>query len=386
MSINRDEILRELTKFQVILEFDGAPDYGKLQSTLILCDNHQRKIVNYLNQVEPELSAAQNTLRNETFQIETKKRDIKTNNARVKSLPTGKERDEAAESLIEDDLKRKLVLENEINTLSAIKGSLMTTLKKLKGTEQNIKLLKTIADQQVTKLNVGTVSDPQVSELNKNLAELSALDKEISLKDEIGNTDDVENSSDIVEEAELPEGDEESISEENTMEVSTTGGLQTLPEEESTENSETISIYDLPMSDEEDLFSEEEIGAEKSTDIMSVTAKPSVSDSKAPSKAKSEETLEEFLESNPVTPLVIPGSAKKSEEIEERDISKSGSIDFDIDLGGSNDSKKSNPVVGSKKPPEVKSSSPPPGAKKVVEDKASVGPEMDILDLLNDFN
>jgi len=432
MAIDRDQLLNDLPKLQVILNFDGAPDYGKLQERLIVCDNFQRKIVNYLNQIEPELSAAQNSFRNEQFSVSSKKRDIKTNNSYVKSLPTGKERDEAAESILEDDYRQLLVLENEINTLTTIKGSLTTTLKKLKGTEQNIKLLKTIADQQVSKLNVGTVLDPQVAEMNRNLAALSELDRQMHLVEEIGFADDVEGSTETVEseEIELPEEescgidfDETSTTEETptpseedssiTIEDASTTEETPTPAEENASIPEPISIHDIPDDNPDDLSFLSEYsppGEDDLTDDTSVINKPSSSESDPLGDLEPEETLEGFLEKNPVTLQVTPSSKKSetakkapptSEPVEdepqdepegEKDISISGDIDFDMDFGG--DPEPSKKEVSKKEPSKAKETpkakeapqKAAPSAKVVAEDDASIGMDVDVLDLLDGFN
>jgi len=198
VTLDLDKIASELGTLFVPVTQDDATDYKKLQKKIISCNLNQDTVTRHLTVVEPILSRKENEINNKKFELKTRKHDIKTNVKEVKSCPTAKERDEAAEEILSADYKELLKMENARNDLLVVKNSLLITLRKLKTTEQNIKLLKSMLDEQVSKLNLGSTDDPDVAHLQKSLAELDGLCDD--LEDEVGLEEDVESSEEYTKE------------------------------------------------------------------------------------------------------------------------------------------------------------------------------------------
>jgi len=242
MALDLDKIASELSTLFVAVTDQDANDYKRLQKKLIVCNANQDVVVRYLTSIEPMVAKQENAINTQKFVLNARKQDIKTNTAKVKNMPTGKERDEAAEELLHKDYQQMINMENNLNDLRTAKNALVTTLRKLKTTEQNIKLLKSMLDEQVSKLNVGAVGDPDVADLQKSLSELDNLDDQ--LEDEIGLDDDVEKSEDFI---------ENKYSEADTQDESEQPSNEPLDSQDSREDSEDL----LDMSDVLDSTSDE---------------------------------------------------------------------------------------------------------------------------------
>jgi hypothetical protein len=197
MALDLEKIAEELSGLFVPVSTEDANDYKSLQQKLITCNSYQDTIVKRLTEVEPVLAKQENGIQVKKFTVDTRKHEIKTTVKAVMTLPTGKERDEAANAMLNSDLEEILKMENHLNDLKVAKNALVVTLRKLKTTEQNIKLLKSMLDEQVTKLNVGSTGDSDVAHLQKSLGSLENLEEQ--LEDELS-LDDVESSEEFINE------------------------------------------------------------------------------------------------------------------------------------------------------------------------------------------
>jgi hypothetical protein len=202
MALDLELLAKEISMLFVSITEKDASDYKKLQLKLISCNANQDILVKRITEVEPIVAKKQNEISTKKFALNARKQDIKANTANVKKLTTGKERDEAAEEILHNDYKELLNMENDLNDWTVAKNALITTLRKLKTTEQNIKLLKSMLDEQVNKLNIGSTGDPDVAHLQNSLSELDDLDSEVGLDD------DVESSEEFIEDSEEATHDE----------------------------------------------------------------------------------------------------------------------------------------------------------------------------------
>jgi len=416
MALDLEKIADQLSTLFVAVGEKDATDYKKLQMKLLSCNANQDTVVTHLTRIEPLIAKQENSIANKKFELSTRKQDIKTNVENVKKLPTGKERDEAAEEMLHTDYKELLAMDNYLNTLKMVRSALTATLRKLKTTEQNIKLLKSMLDEQVNKLSVGSDGDPDVAHLQKSLSELDNLDDQ--LEDEIGLDDDVEDSEEYTEEhysddvshdeSEQPSNepldsqDSHDDAEELLMDLDdlTESGSdesdepsnepldseESREEEVESEESSDEDSIELLIGGDDDFDPLEEDSSENSTqEDEGVTDKqpaPSSIEEEANSKRKRtpmEEILGEDLpDGEPMTRPI------ESAVVEDSDIDISSFMDDDIDLVGEENSTEDSSSGDSQEEVKVEDSRPEEEKEsKVVEDDASIGEEYDIESLLD---
>ena len=381
MALDLEKIADQLSTLFVAVGEKDATDYKKLQMKLLSCNANQDTVVTHLTRIEPLIAKQENSIANKKFELSTRKQDIKTNVENVKKLPTGKERDEAAEEMLHTDYKELLAMDNYLNTLKMVRSALTATLRKLKTTEQNIKLLKSMLDEQVNKLSVGSDGDPDVAHLQKSLSELDNLDDQ--LEDEIGLDDDVEDSEEYTEEH---YSDDVSHDESEQPSNEPLDSEESREEEVESEESSDEDSIELLIGGDDDFDPLEEDSSENSTqEDEGVTDKqpaPSSIEEEANSKRKRtpmEEILGEDLpDGEPMTRPI------ESAVVEDSDIDISSFMDDDIDLVGEENSTEDSSSGDSQEEVKVEDSRPEEEKEsKVVEDDASIGEEYDIESLLD---
>jgi hypothetical protein len=211
-------IYDRLLSLKIDLNFNDVPTPAYIQDRLILCNEYQRVIEKFFIEVTRDLSKSDRLFRAEKLNIEVLKRQTLTNNERVKKLPTGKEREAAVDELLEPQYKNLLNLENESCSLHDLLSAVKAVQMNIKATNSDIKTLVKIMEQQIGRLNIGAVTDPEVRAFNKELAELDRMEEEMTAED-------VESSEENQESEETPvsAGDPESVEVQGSDDVS--GGV-----------------------------------------------------------------------------------------------------------------------------------------------------------------
>jgi hypothetical protein len=412
MPLDLDKLSKELSTLFVSVSEKDANNYKKLQIKLIACNANQDTVVKRLTEVEPIVARKQNDINTKKFALNARKHDIKTKTEIVKKLPTGKERDEAAEELLHNDFEQLINMENDLNDWMVAKNALITTLRKLKTTEQNIKLLKSMLDEQVSKLNIGSIGDPDVAHLQKSLSEFDDLENELGLDD------DVESSDEYIEDcAADSQGATHDESEEPSTEPLDSGDSHDASEDllaidglnDSDDESEEPSIAPLDSGDScdesedknEDLISslididdgvdydsygstdegDSDSSVEEDEEVTEKQPTPGAGKEEPKTDSRKRTPMEEILGED----LPDDGPAKKTALVEE-DVDMSdllGDFSSDITFGEGNKEVKKPAVEEKKKVKEVPVKSSKKVEPVVVEDDASVGEEYDIESLLD---
>jgi len=198
MSVEPAVIYDELLAVKVELDFEDDPRPSTLQDKIIECNGAMRKVEKRMIQVTRELAGREKDLKIEEARLEVKKRSLLINDPEIKKKPTGKEREAAADEMLEGDLKKLLDMGNAVAELHNLQSSIKLVHQNLKTTNSDIRTLMRIMEQQISRLNVGTRDDKEVKDLMDGLGEADELDGEMTL-------DDVESSAEG-DEAREPDG------------------------------------------------------------------------------------------------------------------------------------------------------------------------------------
>jgi len=192
MSIDTGTIYDQLLKLQIDLDFGDIPTPAYLQAKILECSNNTRSVEKRMIEATREFSSKEKSLKLEQVRLEIKKRDLLVNDPVIKKLPTGKEREAAADRMLEKEHDTVVAFENDVMELQNLLSSIRLVHQNLRTTNSDIRVLMRIMEQQIFKLNVGTKTDKEVSGLLASLGEVERLEEEIT-------PDDVESSTQSIE-------------------------------------------------------------------------------------------------------------------------------------------------------------------------------------------
>lgn len=282
MDIKRHaHIYDDLLKLDIILNFHDIPSPSYIQETLIQCNSFQLKTERFFIEVTRDLSTAERMFTTEKLNVSAQRMSILTNNKKVKALPTGKEREAAADEILEDTHRNLLKLENNVNDLKSILSAIKQKQTTLRGTNSDIKSLIKLMEQQVTRMNIGHPDDPDVKELAMTFSEIDNMEDEF-------NVDDIESSIEISQ----SEDSDKIIEEESVKPIISDDLEESVALEESVIIDESIVIMDELESDP---ITDGQVDSDQITeDIGEITKIPATSKKdESPSESESKDTPNE---------------------------------------------------------------------------------------------
>ena len=188
-------IYDDLLKLDIQLNFQDVPSPYYIQEQIIKCNSFQLKAERYFIEVTRDLSIAERLYTTEKLNISTLRINILTNDERIKKIPTGKEREAAADEILEDNHRELLKLENDVNDLKAILSAIRQKQSTLRSTNSDIKSLQKLMEQQVNRLNIGHPDDPDVKHLSDAFKDIDKLEEEFKL-DEVESSIEISQSED----------------------------------------------------------------------------------------------------------------------------------------------------------------------------------------------
>jgi len=361
-TIDRAKIYAELEKLSITLDFDNIPTPGFIQERTFECNTSNWKVDKYSLEVTQALGTVRRLYKIEKFNFDSKKRQALTNNEKIKKIPTGKERESAVEELLEDDLRKILDLENEIDALKDLMGAIKTVQDNIKETSSGVRVLMRTMESQINRLSIGTKDDADVAHLHKSLADLDKLEEEMTAEDVEAATESTSDGS----------GDEVSV-----------GDHKTVPEETSQEApvgtvdkaaSEDASIDSFLIDDSED--TEDRVSEEESSETTVSEDAPADTVAEAPTN-KGPETVKGSIEGIDLSDIGIDIDTSVAESPP-----KKGPVEQsppEVGKGVAAEKKKVAPTEESKESPPVQT------------DKKSGSPskeisEVDLDDILDSFD
>jgi hypothetical protein len=192
MSIDTGAIYDQILALKIDLDFGDVPTPAYLQEKILECSDAMRSIEKRIIEVTRELSSREKDLKLEQMRLEVKRRSLLVNDPGIKKLPTGKEREAAADETLQADHEHILTLDNDVNEMRNLLSGVRLVHQNLKTTNSDIRVLMRIMEQQVYKLNIGSKDDKEMKDLVAGLGEVEQLEDELT-------PDDVESSSMSVE-------------------------------------------------------------------------------------------------------------------------------------------------------------------------------------------
>jgi len=208
MPISTAAIYDELLKLHIDLSFEDVPTPSYLQEKILDCSEALHGAEKRIIEVTRELSSKERELKLEQVRLDIKRRGLLVNDAEIKKLPTGKEREAAADRLLEKEHDIVVALENDVLELQNLLSSIRLVHQNLRTTNSDIRVLMRIMEQQIFKLNIGTKEDKEMRHLMKSFEEVEKVEDELT-------PDDVESSSEVVQ-TETPDSRSEGASQTKT--------------------------------------------------------------------------------------------------------------------------------------------------------------------------
>lgn len=281
MDIKRHaHIYDELLKLDIELNYQDVPPPSYIQQIIIQCNSYQLKVERYFIEVTRDLAVSERLYTTEKLNVNTLRMSILTNDARIKKLPTGKEREAAADEMLENNYRELLKLENDVNDLKSILSAIRQKQSTLKSLNADIKSLQKLMEQQVNRLNIGHPDDPDVKELSKAFSEIDKLEEEFDL-------DDVESSVEISQ-TETSEDAYDEVSVESDVQVDSDDVIDL---DETIMSDESIVIGDEPKPDPVTTDETQEHGSQITEDVEEIITVPEPQEGK-PSPDSTEQQSE----------------------------------------------------------------------------------------------
>lgn len=250
-------IYDQLLKLNIELNFSDIPTPAYIQEKIIQCNGYQITAEKFFIETTREYTLAERDFKIESMQLEMLRRQTLLNNDRVKSLPTGKEREAAVNDILEKENERLLKLENEFDAVKNILIVIKQKQSTLKGVNANIKVLVGLMEQQINRLNIGRPDDPEVREFARELAEIDEYEKEMNL-DDIESSIEIPQSEDSGDEQQAePLPDKSITSADSGQESIETGEDLTSNEISQEEPGESVALGELDLSNLELISNEE---------------------------------------------------------------------------------------------------------------------------------
>lgn len=269
MDIKRHaHIYDELLKLDIELNYQDVPPPSYIQELIIKCNSYQLKVERYFIEVTRDLANAERLYTTEKLNINILRMSILTNDARIKKLPTGKEREAAADEMLENNNRELLKLENDVNDLKSILSAIRQKQNTLKNTNNDVKSLLKLMEQQVNRMNIGHPDDPDVKELSKAFSDIDKLEEEFDL-------DDVESSTEINESENSEDAYDENSAEPDTQVASVEIAIDL---DVSVDVDESVVIGDEPKPDPAKTDETQEHGSQITEDVEDIISVPESQD------------------------------------------------------------------------------------------------------------
>jgi hypothetical protein len=236
MDVKRhNHIYDDLLKLDIQLNFQDVPAPSYIQELIIKCNTYQLRVERYFIEVTRDLAVTERMYTTEKLDLDMLTRNTLTNNEKIKKIPTGKEREAAVGEMLEDNHRNLLKLENDVNDLKSILSAIRQKQGTLKSTNNDIKSLQKLMEQQINRLNIGHPDDPEIRHMSDGFKELDELEKEFEL-------DEVESS------VEISQSDEsKGVVEDDSVEFSVPDDLgESVAQEGSDTLDELLSVGDEP--------------------------------------------------------------------------------------------------------------------------------------------
>jgi hypothetical protein len=265
-NIDVAKIYAELSKLNITLNFNDVPTPGFIQERTFECNTSNWKVDKFYLEVTQELGTIRRLYKIEKFNFESRKRQALTNNDDVKNRPTGKERESALEELFEEDLRKILDLENEIDSLKDLICAIKTVQDNIKETSSGIRVLVRTMESQINRLNIGSKEDSEVAELHKTFADLDKMENDISV-DEVESSSETQpdDSGDELTEGVHKTATPEVCGQDEPVVAPTTE--EATPDEEATDAVSSFLMDDSDETEESDLADEEEVVSETPAEV-----------------------------------------------------------------------------------------------------------------------
>jgi len=223
MDVKRhSHIYDDLLNLNIELNFQDVPAPSYIQEMIIKCNTYQLKVERYFIEITRDLAVTERMYTTEKLDLDMLTRNTLTNNEKIKKIPTGKEREAAVGEMLEDNHRNLLKLENDVNDLKSILSAIRQKQSTLKSTNNDVKSLQKLMEQQINRLNIGHPDDPEIKHMSDAFKEIDKLEKEFEL-DEVESSVEVsqsEESEGVIEdesvEFDVPDDLGESVAQEGS--------------------------------------------------------------------------------------------------------------------------------------------------------------------------
>jgi hypothetical protein len=173
----KSNIYDRLLDIKMSIEIQTVPNPRYINEKIGECRRYIEEVEKFMFQVSREFSVIQQALNNSTAEYETKKETLLTKDEAIKGLPSIKDREAKANSLLKEETNRIRGYQNESNDLNNLLRAINLKMKNLNGANADIKMQLRIMESQI-KLNSGPGTDVAMKSLMEEMSK-SRINKDM---------------------------------------------------------------------------------------------------------------------------------------------------------------------------------------------------------------
>ena len=169
-------IYDRLLGIHIAIDSQTIPNTRYINEKIGECHRYIEEVERFMFEVSKEISVLQQALNNSTAEYETKKEGLLTKNDEIRGLPSIKDREAKANSLLKAEMNSIRNYQNEVTDLNNLLKSINTKMKNLTRANGDIKMQLRVMESQI-RLGMGPGSDDAMRSLAVEFAK-SQIDKD----------------------------------------------------------------------------------------------------------------------------------------------------------------------------------------------------------------
>lgn len=158
--VEKNQIFDRLIEMKVEIRVDAIPDPSYIHQKIGECHQLIEEVEKYYISVSKEISIHQRAANNALAAYESKKENLIISNDQIKNLPSIKDREAKANSLLKKELTEVKGYQNELSDLNNLLKAINLKLKNLNRINTDIRMLLRLLESQIKVIGTGPATDP----------------------------------------------------------------------------------------------------------------------------------------------------------------------------------------------------------------------------------
>jgi len=173
----KSHIYDRLLEIKLKIEIQSIPNPRYINEMIGECHRYIEEVEKFMFQVSKEISVNQQALNNSTIEFEAKKENLLIKDESIRSLPSIKDREAKANSMLKDSTEKIRGYQNEVTDLNNLLKAINLKMKNLNRANADVKTQLRVMESQL-KMNSGPGNDSAMRSLMEEIGK-SHINKDI---------------------------------------------------------------------------------------------------------------------------------------------------------------------------------------------------------------